>query len=293
MLNPSSPVVAWARTAGLQIVLIALGAALVARLVHWLGMVFSRQVERRVKSQLAAGLVPSEQSKHLRLVIQATEWGAAAIVYFVAGIVILVKFRLPLASLVAPATVIGVGLGFGAQRVVQDLLAGIFLFAEHQYGFGDVVRIGQVGATIGVTGTIEEVTLRTTSLRTLAGELVIIPNGQIPQVTNLSREWSRAVVDIPLSPEEDLDRATDVLRKVGEELKADEAWAPLLLEAPTVSGIQAIEVGYIQVRIMVRTKSGSQWAVGVEIRRRVVLAFREAGITPPTAVFGPGAPGGA
>ncbi|MGH9128393.1 MAG: mechanosensitive ion channel family protein [Acidimicrobiales bacterium] len=292
-MNPSSPIIAWGRTTGLQIVLVALGAVLVVRFVYWLALVLTRQVERRVKAQVDAGLVPSEQSKHFRLVIQVFEWGATGVVYFVAAILILVKFRLPLASLVAPATVVGVGLGFGAQRVVQDLLAGVFLFAEHQYGFGDWVRIGQVGATTGVTGTVEEVTLRTTSLRTVTGELVTIPNGQIPQVTNLSLGWSRAIVDMPLSLDQDLDRATAVLEMVGDQLMADERWAPLLLDAPTVTGIQAIQVGYLQLRIMVRTVPNRQAEVSAEIRRRAIQAFREAGVAPPAALYSQPSTGGA
>lgn len=286
-MNLSSPLIDWGKTTGLKVVLIAIGSVLVVRFAHWIASLLTRQLERRVKAQIEAGEVPSEQSKHFRLVIQAFEWGVTGIIYFVALILILVKFNLPLASLIAPATVIGVGLGFGAEQMVQDLLAGVFLFAEHQYGFGDVVRIGTMGATTGVSGTVEEVTLRTTSLRTEAGELVIFRNGLIPQVTNLSRGWSRAIVDIPLSPDEDVDRATEILRKVGEELMADEAWAPLLLDAPTVTGIEAFEVGYLQLRIMVRTTTGSQGAVSVDIRRRVLLAFHEAGITPPAALFGP------
>jgi small-conductance mechanosensitive channel len=286
-MNPSDPIIAWGRTTGLQVVLIALGTLLAVRLAHWLATVLSNRLERRVKLAVAAGQVPSEQSKHFRLVIQASEWGLTAIVYFVAAILILVKFNLPLASLVAPATVIGVGLGFGAQRVVQDLLAGVFLFAEHQYGFGDSVRIGQVGATTGVTGTVEEVTLRTTSLRTVSGELVIIPNGQIPQVTNLSRGWARAIVDLPLSLDQDLDKATALLEMVGEQLAADERWAPLLLDAPKVTGIEAIKVGYLQLRIMVRTIPTGQGEVSAEIRRRAIAAFSEAGITPPAALLAP------
>ncbi len=284
-MNPSDPIIAWGRTTGLQIVLIVIGTLLAVRLAHWLAIVLASRLERRVKVAVAAGLVPSEQSKHFRLVIQASEWGLTAIIYFVAGILILVKFNLPLASLVAPATVIGVGLGFGAQRVVQDLLAGVFLFAEHQYGFGDSVRIGQVGATTGVTGTVEEVTLRTTSLRTVTGELVIIPNGQIPQVTNLSRGWARAIVDIPLSLDQDLDQATALLEMVGEQLATDERWAPLLLDAPKVTGIEAIKVGYLQLRIMVRTIPTGQSEVSAEIRRRAIAAFRDAGIAPPAALL--------
>lgn len=287
MLTPSDPVLRWLGTTGLQVVLIVIGALLVVRFAHWLALLATRQVERRVKAALAAGLVPSEQSKHLRLVIQACEWAAAAVIYFVATILVLVKFKLPLASLVAPATVVGVGLGFGAQRVVQDLLAGFFLFAEHQYGFGDVVRIGQVGATTGVTGTVEEVTLRTTSLRTVSGELVIIPNGQIPQATNLSRGWSRVIIDIPLSPDEDVERATAILEAVGKQLMHEEPWSALLLDTPTVTGIEAIQVGYLQLRIMARTVATRQGEVGVEIRRRVLQEFREAGITAPALLAPP------
>jgi hypothetical protein len=105
-------------------------------------------------------------------------------------------------------------LGFGAQQVVRDLLAGIFIVAERQYGYGDMVHISAVGFE-GATGTIEEVALRTTRLRTLNGEVVIVPNGLIVGVTNLSRDWARAVVDVPLPAGVDVVRANELLRKVG------------------------------------------------------------------------------
>jgi small conductance mechanosensitive channel len=245
----------------------------------------TRGIERRVRNQIAAGLVPFEQTKHWRLVVQAGEWGAVGITYFVALIVILVKFKLPLASLVAPATVVGVGLGFGAQKVVQDLLAGLFLFTERQYGFGDLVRIGTVGSSSGVTGTIEEVTLRTTSLRTIDGELVVIPNGQIPQATNLSRGWARAVIDVPLGLDVNVDLVTALLENVGMEMMRDDRWKAMLLEAPSVVGVQAIQVGYLQLRVMARTVPAAQFDVGREIRRRSVEAFRDAGIPPPPAML--------
>lgn len=275
----------WARTSGLEILLIALGAVLAARLAHWLAAVFTRQIERQVRAQMEEGLVPSEEIKHMRVVVQACEWAAVVLVYFVAAILVLVRFQLPLATLVAPATVVGVALGFGAQRIVQDLLAGFFLFAERQYGFGDVVRVSQPGQTTGVSGTVEELTLRTTRLRTVNGELVIIPNGQILQATNLSRGWSRVVVDVPLSPDQDVEVATDLLRQVADGIMEDPEWSALLLEAPTVTGIEAIQVGYLQLRLMARTLPAKQWDVGREIRRRVIMAFNQAGITPPKALF--------
>ncbi|HEX5882596.1 MAG TPA: mechanosensitive ion channel domain-containing protein [Actinomycetota bacterium] len=131
---------------------------------------------------------------------------------------------------------LGAALGFGAQQVVRDLIAGTFIVLERQYGYGDVVHISAVGFTEGATGTIEEVALRTTRLRTLNGEVVIVPNGQIVQVTNLSRDWARAVVDVPLPVEVDVMRASEPLRKVGEEAFDDEALRPLLLDPPTVMG---------------------------------------------------------
>ena len=112
---------------------------------------------------------------------------------------------------------LGAALGFGAQQVVRELIAGTFIVLERQYGYGDVVHISAVGFTEGATGTIEEVALGTTRLRTLNGEVVIVPNGQIVQVTNLSRDWARAVVDVPLPVKVDVMRASELLRKVGEE----------------------------------------------------------------------------
>lgn len=282
----------WARTDGLEIVLFALGSVLVARFVHWLAKLVTLRIEHQVKVQIEQGLVPSEQSKHARVVVQAGEWTAVVLVYFVVAILILIRFQLPLATLVAPATVAGVALGFGAQRVVQDLLGGFFLFAEHQFGFGDVVRLSQPGQTTGITGTVEEVTLRTTKLRTVNGELVIIANGEVRQATNLSQGWSRVVVDIPLPSDEDVDLATKLLNQVAEEIMEDEAWKPLLLEAPTVTGIEAIQMGYLQLRLMARTLPAKQWDVGREIRRRVIAAFRGGGITPPKALANPPATSG-
>jgi small-conductance mechanosensitive channel len=155
-------------------------------------------------------------------------------------------------SLVAPATVAGVAIGFGAQRVVGDLLSGFFLLSEDQYGVGDVVQIAQPNQLVG-TGTVEAVSLRTTRLHTATGELVIIPNEAILQVVNRSREWSRVIVDVPVELEADIDRAADALRAVGAEMAADEGWTELLLEAPTVTGVESIEVGYANLRIVART----------------------------------------
>ncbi len=275
----------WARSNGLVIVLLAVGAVLLTRLVSWCSAQASRYLENQVRAQVSEGLVPSEHSKHARALVQAGEWAVNGLVFFVAALLVLVRFGVPLTTLVAPATVAGVALGFGAQRVVQDLLAGFFLFAERQYGFGDVVRLSVPGQTPGTSGTVEELTLRTTKLRTVNGELVIIPNGQIVQATNLSRDWSRVVIDIPLPADYDLDEATELLRGAAEEITSDDGWKDLLLEEPTVLGVESIDVGFYQLRLTARTLPAKQWEVGRELRRRIALAFQRAGIEPPRSVL--------
>jgi small-conductance mechanosensitive channel len=151
---------------------------------------------------------------------------------FIAAILALDRLGIPLTTLVAPATVIGIGLGFGAQQMVGDLLAGFFLFAEHQFAFGDVIRLSVPGQTTGITGTVEELTLRVTKVRTAQGELVVVPNSALRQVTNLSKDWSRAVIDIPVSVTEDLEYVTGLLKDMSAAMAADPDWSGLFLGEP-------------------------------------------------------------
>ena len=272
----------WARGNGLEVVLLITGAALLGRFAAW----FSNWVTRRIDSTAQDGdaLVRTEAAKHRHAVTQVLTWTALVLLYFVTGILVLQRMGVPLTSLVAPATVAGVAVGFGAQRVVQDILAGFFIIAERQYGFGDVIRISALGATTGVTGTVEDVTLRVTRLRTVNGEVVIIPNGAMSQVTNLSRDWARAVVDVPVPVTADVNQVNSVLRKVGEEAFVDDGLRPLMLDAPSVMGGESIEVGEFVVRVVARTLPGKQFEVGRELRARIATALREAGVMVPTGL---------
>jgi small conductance mechanosensitive channel len=119
---------------------------------------------------------------------------------------------LPVTGIVAPATAID----FGAQRLVQDLLAGVFIIAENQYAFGDTVTLTLTGANT-TEGTVEDVSLRATQLRSNDGEMVTVPNGQIMKATNLSKDWARAVADVPVPLGADLSRINDILREAGQQ----------------------------------------------------------------------------
>jgi moderate conductance mechanosensitive channel len=272
----------WARSNLLEIVLFICGAVLLARVVNWIAQQINDRADARASESDA--LVRSEAAKHRHAVIQVLNWVTVVLIYCITAIIVVQKLGIPLSGLVAPATVAGVALGFGAQRIVQDILAGFFLITERQYGFGDVVRISALGSTTGVSGTVEDVTLRLTRLRSVNGEVIIVPNGQIVQVTNLSRDWARAVVDVPLPLSVDVSKVNDLLRQVGDEAYADDKLRPLLLDEPTVMGIESLEMDQLNVRLVARTLPGKQFDVGRELRARVAIAFRHAGITVPAGL---------
>lgn len=269
----------WARGNGLEIVLLIVGSILLARFAGWFGAKLTERIDAQDRNTDA--LVRSEAAKHRHSLTQVITWTAIVLIYAVTGVLVLERFGVPLASLIAPATVAGVALGFGAQRVVQDILAGFFIITERQYGFGDLLRISNLGSTTGVTGTVEDVTLRITRMRTVDGEVVIIPNGQINQVTNLSRDWARAVIDVPLPVTADINRVNTLLQAVGEDLFEDASLRPLMLDAPMVMGVESIDVETFSIRVVARTLPGKQFEVGRELRARIATALREEGITLP------------
>jgi len=272
----------WARGDGLEIVLLVVGSLLLARFVAWFGTRLTNRIDLQDQSDDA--LVRSEAAKHRHSLTQVITWTVVALIYSVTGVLVLERFGVPLSTLIAPATVAGVALGFGAQRIVQDILAGFFMITERQYGFGDLIRISSLGSTTGVTGTVEDVTLRTTRMRTVNGEVVIIPNGQIKQVTNLSRDWARAVIDVPIPATADVTRVNAILQAVGEGLYADAAFRPLLLDQPTVMGVESIDVDRFSIRMVCRTLPGKQFEVGRELRARIATALRKEGIILPLDV---------
>lgn len=272
----------WLRGSGLEIVLLVLGAVLLTRFATWLGGVITARIDANAGGGDA--LVRSEEAKHRHALTQVLTWASLVVVYCVTAVLIVQKLGVPITGLVAPAAVAGVALGFGAQRLVQDLLAGFFIITERQYGYGDVISISIPGIPAGVIGTVEDVTLRVTTVRTPDGEVVITPNGLIVQLTNLSRGWARAVVDVPVPVSVDVNRVSDILRRVGDEAFADEGLHPLLLDPPSVMGVQSIEVDQFQVRVVARTLPGKQFDVGRALRARIAAAFLREGIHVSTAL---------
>ena len=266
----------WARSNLLEIVLLVLGAILLTRLAEWTRDRIVAQIDARESE--TDELVRSEAAKHRHVVAQVVTWTVLAVIYVVTAVLVVQRLGVPLASLIAPAALISAALGFGLQRFIQDIAAGFFITGERQYGFGDVIRISVGGGQEPATGTVEDVTLRVTRIRSVSGEVITTPNGQIIQVTNLSRDWARAVIDVPVPSSVEVSRVTEVLRRAGEEAYADDRLRKMMLDPPTVMGVERIEVDTFSVRLVARTLPGMQFDVGRELRARVAEAFRREGI---------------
>src|ERR671921_1989701 len=275
-MAPLDPLLTWLASRGLEIALIVLGSVLLARFVAWVGEKITDRIDARATGGDA--LVRSEAAKHRHSLTQVITWTLVVLIYAVAVFFVLDRAGIPIGGLVAPATVLGVGLGFGAQRVVGDVLAGFFIITERQYGFGDVVSITVVGAGDPAEGTIEDVTLRVTRLRSSNGEVITLPNGQIVKVVNLSRDWARAVVDVPVPTTVDVSRVNEILKEVGADAFRDQRLRPLLLDPPSVMGVETIDLEQVNVRMVARTLPGKQFEVGRDLRARVVQAFRARGM---------------
>ena len=205
----------------------------------------------------------------LRSVVVALVWGFTALI-------IMGEIGVNLGPLIAGAGIGGVALGFGAQSIVKDFLSGLFMLIEDHYGVGDWVDVGYA------SGTVEEVSLRSTTLRDIRGTVWHVPNGEIARVANYSQLWSKAVVDIEVAYDTDVRVAMGVMQHVADELWSDPEWGgDELSEAPTVFGIQSLGASGIGLRLAVKTEPSMQWAVEREMRLRLKEAFDEAGIEIP------------
>jgi small conductance mechanosensitive channel len=197
------------------------------------------------------------------------------VLVLLAAFMVLAELGLNIAPVLAGAGIAGIAIGFGAQTLVRDLLAGVFVLIENQYARGDVVRIA------GVSGMVEDVNLRRTVLRDLDGIVHSVPNGEVRVASNFTRGWSRVNFNVTIGYEQDIDRVRALLDRIGAELAADPEWGPLILEAPKVLRVDAFEESGVALKILAMTKPIRQWDVAGEMRRRIKAAFDAEGIRIP------------
>jgi small conductance mechanosensitive channel len=196
-------------------------------------------------------------------------------IWVMAIIMVLGQLGLQVGPILAGVGIMGLAVGFGAQSLVKDVINGFFLMLENHYSVGDVVR------TAGVAGRVEAVTLRVTTLRDLQGRVHVIPNGQIETLSNYTKQWSRAVLDIGVAYKEDVDEVIEVLKEVGEELRKDEQFKAFITEPMNILGVEDLGDSEVTIRMFFTTQPLKQWDVSREFRRRVKKAFDEKGIEIP------------
>ena len=200
---------------------------------------------------------------------------ASIVVFTISLLMILPELGLNIGPLLASAGIIGVALGFGAQSLVKDFLSGVFMIFEDQYGVGDVVDVGEA------SGTVEAVTLRVTRLRDVNGTVWYVRNGEILRVGNMSQNWARTVLDVPVSYKEDLAKVRNVLKEVAHDLWEDEDFKGQVIEEPEVWGVESLTPEAVTVRVTMKTAPLQQWNVAREMRERVKARFDHEGITMP------------
>lgn len=258
----------WVLNHGIPIVLIVI-LAWIAR------KILKIAIKRFEKSLEQEGVVTSERVKRAKTLSGIISTSISAIIYAVALMMLITECGVNIAPLIAGAGIAGLAIGFGAQSLVKDVISGFFLIMEDQ------IRVGDVASVAGVDGLVESINLRTTRLRDLEGKVHIIPNGSIVVATNLTKDWSRALVEIGVAYKENVDNVISVLKEVGEELRNDPAFKEVILEPMTVQGLNSFGDSSINIRLFFKTLPIKQWDVAREFRKRVKKAFDEKGIEIP------------
>lgn len=254
------------------------GRVLAALVVGWLAYGALRLALRGIERALARsqeGPLSAHEQRARTLLSLVRSMGMVVIAVIVLFMV-LSAVGVDLKPLLAGAGVVGLAVSFGAQSLVKDIISGLFILFENQFGVGDVIRVDPV------SGTVERMTLRVVVLRDVNGTVHVIPNGEIKRVSNLTRTWSRAVLDVGVAYEEDADRVMAVMRDEGRKLWDDPEWKPLLVEEVQVPGIESFGDSSVSIRLMAKTLPMKQWDVARELRRRLKRRFDEEGIRIPS-----------
>jgi len=202
-----------------------------------------------------------------------TQVGRSVIITFV--VILVLDTFMNITPLLAGAGIIGLAISFGSQSLVKDVISGFFILMERQFDVGDVVAIADK------SGTVERMSLRMVVLRDLDGSIHVIPNGQISTVTNHTRGWSRAVVDLGVAYHTNVDEAIEILRDEAARFAADPLWKPRLDGIPEVVGVEGLGDSKVTLRVLLRTRPGKHWEVGREYRRRAIIRLDREGVKVP------------
>jgi len=250
--------------------------------VAWLLGVLSKILIGRIakvleKTHRGDEIAILEQEKRIKTIWSLLAVTVRVVIYAVAVLMILAELGINITALLAGAGIMGIALGFGAQSMVKDMLAGLFILIEDQYRMGDVVEVN--GGAFG--GTVEKMSIRTTWLRAFNGNLHIIPNGSIEAVTNYTHKWTRVLLDFGISYGDDIDSAAEAIKETALKMAAEPEWENVFLSQPEVLGVEKLDDSAVLLRLIAQAVPGDQWRLARELRRRVKYALEESGANIP------------
>lgn len=269
LLSLNSPLTALALRLGV--------IALLTLLARGSLFVFMQQIERRLEKTVNR----PERLARLQTLTQVGRGVATVIIFGFATLMSLHTIGIDIAPLLAGAGLAGLALSLGAQTLIKDFIGGVLILTENQFAIGEVIKVGEV------SGNVEQITLRATYVRDGEGHRHLIPNGDLRTISNLTAEWSRAIVDLNIYSEADMGQVMRVLEEAAVQAQADPALGTNLLEPPQVIGWTGLTDWAVQVRLTAKTKPGKQWEVTRVLRRYAMEALQQAGIelSRPTQVF--------
>lgn len=252
----------------------ALNVMLIA-LATWIALVLVNRGIRRFRAAMEARSGDAERAKRVATLCRAFRYTGSVVITLVGGMLVLNELGVSIAPILATAGVAGIAIGFGAQSLVKDYFAGLFLLVEDQIRQGDVVAIAGIG------GLVEEVTLRYVRLRDFEGHVHFVPNGEIKTVTNRTRDYAQALIEIGVAYRENADEALAVMREVGQGLRADPAWSARILDDVEIVGVERWADSAVMLRCRLKVVGIEQWSVKREFLRRLKKEFDARGIEIP------------
>ncbi len=264
--------ISWISQTGWKIFLIVgicLGAFMMIR--RFVPLAIRRTVKRQMKRKRKV-----EREKRVQTLVRLVTTSSAIGLGILAAFLILQQVGINMTAPLVGLGVFGIAVGFGAQYLIRDIIAGFFIYLENQYNVGDVIKVGNIA------GGVEEISLRRTILRDLDGARHVVPNGEIRIVSNLTQEWSRAHLNISVAYKEDLDRVMALMRKTWEEMTNDPDWSPFIIsKTPWLLRVNEFGDSGITIKMVGETEPIKQWDIMGEYRRRIKRVFDEEGIEIP------------
>lgn len=259
--------IAWLATHGLRLVLIFVGAMVGLRVV--------RILMGRLQTALLGQEPTTSRTKRVQTLVPLIRSTAVTLLVLLVILVALQEVGIPVGPLIAAAGIGGLAVGFGAQSLVKDVISGFFFLIEEQVRVGDVVNVGGIG------GLVERITLRTMTLRDLAGNVHIIPHGSVSTVTNMTKDYSRYVFDVGVAYREDPDEVMKTLKEIGDGLAADPGFRDDILEPLEMLGVDSFGDNAVIIKCRITTRPIQQWRIGREMNRRIKKVFDQRGIEIP------------